>query len=76
MWRSSFTISPVGRLESARAVRTFSPPSDVNSFQQTARWIDDVRTERGSDVIVMLGKRIDLNRQRRKVTPIDGFSSC
>ena len=29
---------------------------DINSFQQTSRWIDDVRTERGTDVIVMLGK--------------------
>lgn len=29
---------------------------DSNSFQQTSKWIDDVRTERGSDVIIMLGK--------------------
>ncbi|NWW12850.1 RAB6B protein, partial [Oreocharis arfaki] len=26
----------------------------LNSFQQTSKWIDDVRTERGSDVIIML----------------------
>ena len=31
---------------------------DFNSFQQTSRWIDDVRTERGSDVIVMLGETL------------------
>lgn len=30
--------------------------TDSNSFQQTSKWIDDVRTERGSDVIIMLGK--------------------
>jgi len=29
---------------------------DSNSFQQTSKWIDDVRTERGTDVIIMLGK--------------------
>jgi hypothetical protein len=29
---------------------------DSNSFQQTSKWIDDVRTERGSDVIIMLGR--------------------
>uniref|UniRef100_A0A8P4FX55 RAB6B, member RAS oncogene family b n=1 Tax=Dicentrarchus labrax TaxID=13489 RepID=A0A8P4FX55_DICLA len=28
--------------------------TNVNSFQQTCKWIDDVRTERGSDVIIML----------------------
>jgi GTPase SAR1 family protein len=28
---------------------------DSNSFQQTSRWIEDVRAERGGDVIIMLG---------------------
>ena len=28
--------------------------TNMNSFQQTSKWIDDVRTERGSDVIIML----------------------
>src|SRR6202034_4025672 len=27
--------------------------ADANSFHQTSKWIDDVRTERGSDVIIM-----------------------
>lgn len=44
------------------------PPSyvpDVNSFQQTTKWIDDVRTERGSDVIIMLvGNKTDLADKR------------
>ncbi|KAJ8310614.1 hypothetical protein KUTeg_012479 [Tegillarca granosa] len=26
---------------------------NANSFQQTSKWIDDVRTERGSDVIII-----------------------
>ena len=29
--------------------------TNANSFHQTSKWIDDVRTERGSDVIIMLG---------------------
>lgn len=38
---------------------------DVNSFQQTSKWIDDVRTERGSDVIIMLvGNKTDLADKR------------
>lgn len=39
--------------------------ADVNSFQQTCKWIDDVRTERGSDVIIMLvGNKTDLEEKR------------
>lgn len=35
--------------------------TNLNSFQQTSKWIDDVRTERGSDVIIMLvGNKTDL----------------
>jgi Ras-related protein Rab-6A len=30
--------------------------TNANSFHQTSKWIDDVRTERGSDVIIMLGQ--------------------
>uniref|UniRef100_A0A8C2I434 RAB6A, member RAS oncogene family n=1 Tax=Cyprinus carpio TaxID=7962 RepID=A0A8C2I434_CYPCA len=42
------------------------PPTDVNSFQQTTKWIDDVRTERGSDVIIMLvGNKTDLADKRQ-----------
>lgn len=42
--------------------------SDLNSFQQTSKWIDDVRTERGSDVIIMLvGNKTDLADKRYKV---------
>lgn len=40
-------------------------PADLNSFQQTSKWIDDVRTERGSDVIIMLvGNKTDLADKR------------
>nr|CAB3265381.1 ras-related protein Rab-6A-like [Phallusia mammillata] len=40
--------------------------TNVNSFQQTSKWIDDVRTERGSDVIIMLvGNKTDLSDKRQ-----------
>ncbi|MEQ2200427.1 Ras- protein Rab-6B [Xenoophorus captivus] len=43
--------------------------TNVNSFQQTSKWIDDVRTERGSDVIIMLvGNKTDLADKRYVVT--------
>lgn len=42
--------------------------TDLNSFQQTSKWIDDVRTERGSDVIIMLvGNKTDLADKRYTV---------
>eukprot|EP00051_Salpingoeca_urceolata_P002560 m.51203 g.51203 ORF g.51203 m.51203 type:complete len:207 (-) comp12207_c0_seq1:323-943(-) len=40
--------------------------SNRNSFQQTSKWIDDVRTERGQDVIIMLvGNKTDLADKRQ-----------
>ncbi|XP_069104532.1 ras-related protein Rab6 isoform X3 [Argopecten irradians] len=46
--------------------------TNANSFQQTSKWIDDVRTERGSDVIIMLvGNKTDLS-DKRQVTTEDG----
>ena len=35
--------------------------SDANTFQQVNKWIEDVRAERGTDVIIMLvGNKTDL----------------
>jgi len=40
--------------------------TNVNSFQQTSKWIDDVRSERGNDVIIMLvGNKTDLSDKRQ-----------
>ncbi|XP_071798462.1 ras-related protein Rab-6A isoform X1 [Asterias amurensis] len=40
--------------------------TNANSFHQTSKWIDDVRTERGSDVIIMLvGNKTDLGDKRQ-----------
>lgn len=45
---------------------------DANSFNQTSKWIDDVRTERGNDVIIMLvGNKTDL-QDKRQVSTEDG----
>jgi len=46
--------------------------SNANSFQQTSKWIDDVRTERGTDVLIMLvGNKTDLS-DKRQVTTEEG----
>lgn len=43
-----------------------------NSFQQTNKWIEDVRAERGNDVIIMLvGNKTDL-ADKRQVSMEDG----
>ncbi|OZJ05499.1 GTP-binding protein ryh1 [Bifiguratus adelaidae] len=43
-----------------------------NSFMNTNKWIDDVRAERGNDVIIVLvGNKTDLN-DKRQVTPEEG----
>lgn len=40
-------------------------PLDRNSFLQTSKWIEDVRAERGNDVIIMLaGNKTDLEEKR------------
>ena len=40
-------------------------PADRASFQNTSKWVDDVRAERGTDVIIVLvGNKTDLNDKR------------
>ncbi|XP_017563239.1 ras-related protein Rab-6A isoform X4 [Pygocentrus nattereri] len=57
--------------DSAAAVVVYDI-TNVNSFQQTTKWIDDVRTERGSDVIIMLvGNKTDL-ADKRHITTEEG----
>lgn len=46
--------------------------SNAKSFQNTRKWIDDVRAERGNDVIIVLvGNKTDLN-DKREVTTAQG----
>ncbi|RSL77621.1 hypothetical protein CEP51_008922, partial [Fusarium floridanum] len=41
----------------------------AKSFQNTKKWIDDVRAERGNDVIIVLvGNKTDLNDKREVTT--------
>lgn len=43
--------------------------SDRASFQNTSKWVDDVRAERGNDVIIVLvGNKTDLNDKRQVTT--------
>ena len=43
--------------------------TDAKSFQNTRKWIDDVRAERGNDVIIVLvGNKTDLNDKREVTT--------
>ncbi|KAG9978992.1 ras-domain-containing protein, partial [Aureobasidium melanogenum] len=43
--------------------------TSAKSFQQTRKWVDDVRGERGSDVIIVLvGNKTDLNDKREVTT--------
>jgi Ras-related protein Rab-6A len=45
------------------------PATDSKSFQNTRKWIDDVRAERGNDVIIVLvGNKTDLNDKREVTT--------
>lgn len=40
-------------------------PADRTSFLNTSKWVDDVRNERGQDVIIVLvGNKTDLNDKR------------
>jgi Ras-related protein Rab-6A len=58
----------------AQILRQASPadlrhPPDAKSFQNTRKWIDDVRAERGNDVIIVLvGNKTDLNDKREVTT--------
>ncbi len=47
--------------------------SSKKTFEQTRKWIEDVRGERGNDVIVVLvGNKTDLGDQKREVTTQQG----
>ena len=46
---------------------------DMHSFNQTSKWIDDVRSHRGRDaMIVLVGNKKDLG-ERRLITTIDSI---
>ena len=65
-WQLSCSILPVSRCQSLQAEHfEYECPSDRASFLSTTKWIDDVRSERGNDVIVVLvGNKADLADKR------------
>jgi Ras-related protein Rab-6A len=65
---SSESPTPYMRLNASSLTRSPLPP-DAKSFQNTRKWIDDVRAERGNDVIIVLvGNKTDLNDKREVTT--------
>ncbi|KAF2863771.1 hypothetical protein K470DRAFT_254665 [Piedraia hortae CBS 480.64] len=47
--------------------------TSAKTFQQTRKWIDDVRGERGNDVIIVLvGNKTDLGSEKREVSVAQG----
>ena len=51
-------------------------PADRQSFLNTVRWIEEVRTERGSDVIIVLvGNKTDLV-DKRSVAHLTSAPRC
>src|SRR5690349_20392074 len=51
------------------SVGTDTESRDAKSFQNTCKWVDDVRGERGNDVIIVLvGNKTDLNDKREVTT--------
>lgn len=57
--------------ENARLYSVLTTIPDRTSFLNTTKWVDDVRNERGEDVIIVLvGNKTDLN-DKRQVTPED-----
>ncbi len=46
---------------------------DLETFKSTKKWIDDVRGERGNDVIIVLvGNKTDLGDEKRQVSLAEG----
>lgn len=58
-----------------REVNYHNVPADRNSFLQTSKWIEDVRAERGNDVIIMLaGNKTDLEEKRYKRVSVSWYT--
>ena len=51
--------------------------ADRTSFLNTTKWVDDVRNERGQDVIIVLvGNKTDLNDKRRDQASLTKLDGC
>lgn len=71
-WKWQYTVTIFSKLTNTKRTSCLScnlnecyPVADRQSFLNTARWVEEVRTERGSDVIIMLvGNKTDLVDKR------------
>lgn len=65
-WQLSYSTLPVSSYQFLQAEQFRDERfSDRASFLSTSKWIDDVRSERGNDVIVVLvGNKADLADKR------------
>jgi GTPase SAR1 family protein len=46
---------------------------DQDSFDSVEKWVEDARTERGQDCVIMVvGNKIDLEDGEREVTKVEG----
>lgn len=62
---ANFAVAPCRKTAMPPAAPPCRLAPDRYSFQQTSKWIEDVRTERGQDVIIMLvGNKTDLGDKR------------
>lgn len=51
--------------------------ADRQSYLSTSKWIDDVRSERGNDVIIVLvGNKADLSEKRSVLTSPALWNAC
>lgn len=58
-------ISPVSKRDLPASWYVKITKQGRTSFQNTSKWIEDVRAERGSEVIIVLvGNKTDLNDKR------------
>lgn len=61
----SFAILPITSLINLTITVTVTNSKDKNSFTNTSKWVDDVRAERGNDVIIVLvGNKTDMTEKR------------
>ena len=64
---------PTSRIVQSQLLSTISPVkhlltllSDIQSFQNVNKWIEDIRAIRGSDVLIYLvGNKLDLAEERK-----------
>ena len=69
---SQVRLPPIPSRPQAKTLVLTTTLPDAKTFEQTRKWVDDVRGERGADVIIVLvGNKTDL-ADKREVTEVQG----